>query len=105
MCNRAHIAQVLTDVYILNASQLTGAYEDMIRWRVAALLRQRGWTAYRLAKEADLSFRTAYRVAQDGAVPRIDAATLEALCDLFGAVPGDLIERVGPLKRSRRGKR
>ena len=74
----------------------------MIRWRVAALLRQRGWTGYRLAKELGLSFRAAYPLAQDRAVRRIDAATLEALCDLFGAVPGDLIERVGPRKHSRK---
>jgi DNA-binding Xre family transcriptional regulator len=74
----------------------------MIRWRIAALLRQRGWTAYRLAQEADLSFRAAYRLAQDSAVRRIDAVTLETLCDLFDAVPGDLIERVGPRKRSRK---
>ena len=66
----------------------------MIRWRIAALLRQRGWTAYRLAREADLSFRAAYWLARDAAVRRIDADTLEALCDLFDAAPGDLIERV-----------
>jgi len=66
----------------------------MIRWRIPELLKERGWTPYRLAQEAKLTVPAAYRLAKGKAVQRIDAATLETLCNLFKAQPGDLLELV-----------
>jgi DNA-binding Xre family transcriptional regulator len=48
-----------------------------------------------------------YRLAQPGrAVARIDARTLEKLCQVFGVQPGELLEwvpnRKGKRKRGRR---
>lgn len=65
----------------------------MIRWRIPDLLKQRGWTAYRLAQETGLTVPAAYRLARGGAVKRIDAETLERLCEALGVEPGDLLER------------
>jgi DNA-binding Xre family transcriptional regulator len=66
----------------------------MIRWRVPELLRVRGWTPYRLAKESGLTLPAAYRLAKGDPVERIEVASLEALCDVFGVEPGELIERL-----------
>jgi len=74
----------------------------MIRWRILELLNERGWTAYRLAQEAQLTVPAAYRLAKSEAVRRIDAATLETLCEVFDKEPGDLIERVARTGRRRR---
>jgi DNA-binding Xre family transcriptional regulator len=71
----------------------------MIRWKIPELLEERGWTPYRLAQESGLTIPAAYRIARGRAVQRIDAATLETMCEIFDARPGDLIERV----RTRRG--
>lgn len=64
----------------------------MIRWRIPELLKERGWTAYRLAQETGLTVPAAYRLAKGEPVQRIDAATLETLCETFGVQPGDLLE-------------
>jgi DNA-binding Xre family transcriptional regulator len=66
----------------------------MIRWRIPELLEERGWTPYRLAQQSGLTVPAAYRLAKGKAVQRIDAATLETLCKLFNAKPGDLLELV-----------
>jgi DNA-binding Xre family transcriptional regulator len=66
----------------------------MIRWRVPELLKKRGWTPGQLAAESGLSRPAAYRLAKGGPVPRIDATTLDRLCELFDVEPGELIERV-----------
>jgi len=65
----------------------------MIRWRVAELLAARDWTPYRLAKEAGFTVTLAYRLAKPDAVQRIDAATLERLCEVLGVEPGELLAR------------
>lgn len=65
----------------------------MIRWRIPDLLKERGWTAYRLAQETGLTVPAAYRLARGGPVKRIDADTLERLCEAFQCQPGDLLER------------
>jgi DNA-binding Xre family transcriptional regulator len=75
----------------------------MIRLRVAKHLRRRGWTAYRLAKEAGLSIPVAYRLADpDGDLRRLDVRTLDALCRTFKVQPGELLEWV-PGKKGKRG--
>jgi DNA-binding Xre family transcriptional regulator len=74
----------------------------MIRWKIPELLAERGWTPYRLAQESGLTMPAAYRIAGGRAVQRIDAATLETMCEVFRAEPGDLIERVGKARGGRR---
>ena len=65
----------------------------MIRLRVREHLRKRGWTAYRLAKEAGFSITLAYRLARrDGRFKRLDHRTLDRLCAVFRCQPGDLLE-------------
>jgi DNA-binding Xre family transcriptional regulator len=65
----------------------------MIRWRIPEILKQRGWSAYRLAQECGLTMPAASRLARGGPVARIDARTLDALCSGLGLEPGDLLER------------
>jgi DNA-binding Xre family transcriptional regulator len=75
----------------------------MIRYRIDQLLAQRGWSRYRLAKGTGITEPAVHRLAVRGrAVSRIDARTLEKLCQVFGVGPGDLLEWV-PDKR-RRGR-
>ena len=63
-----------------------------ITLRVAELLKTKGWTAYRLAKEARISLTLAYRVAKPKArMSRFDHDTLEKLCVVFHCQPGDLL--------------
>jgi DNA-binding Xre family transcriptional regulator len=74
----------------------------MIRLTVATQLRKRGWTAYRLAKEAGISMPVAYRLADpNGGFSRLDVETLDALCRTFKVQPGELLEWVA----DRKGKR
>ena len=64
-----------------------------MRLRVAELLKERGETAYSLAKGARLSLPRAYRLARaDGHFERIEAEALDALCAYFGVQPGELLE-------------
>ena len=73
-----------------------------LRLRVAELLEQRGWTAYRLAQETGLPRETAYRLAKPGAVVhRIEGRNFELLCATFGVQPGDLLEYLPDKKRAR----
>lgn len=72
----------------------------MLRLRVMDLLESRGWTRYRLAKEAGLSLNQAYRVARsDGWFSRLDRVTLERLCAALAVEPGELFERTPQKKR------
>lgn len=74
----------------------------MVRWLVADLLEKRGWTAYRLAKEAGVTMPVAYRIAERGAlVQRIEGRTLDAMCKALDVQPGELLEYV-PEKPKRR---
>jgi DNA-binding Xre family transcriptional regulator len=66
----------------------------MVTLRVAEHLRRRGWTAYRLAKEAGFSITLAYRLARpDGRFKRLDHQTLDRLCAALKCEPGDLLKR------------
>ncbi len=50
--------------------------------RIVALMRERGWTEYRLAKESGLSQSTIANLFQRNTVPSI--STLESICSGFG---------------------
>ena len=72
----------------------------MIRLRVADVLRERGWTAYRLAKEASLTMPVAYRLADPkGDFRRLDLGTLNAICAALDVQPGELLEWVPEQRR------
>ena len=76
----------------------------MVRLRVRESLRERGWTAYRLAKEAGRTIPVAYRLAAPGGqFRRLDVNTLDALCRTLGVQPGELLEWV-PEKKGRRAR-
>ena len=53
-----------------------------VRERLIQLQQQRGWTDYRIAKEAGLSSNTVSNIYRRYNVPSI--STLEALCKAFG---------------------
>jgi DNA-binding Xre family transcriptional regulator len=80
----------------------------MIRYRVAELLEEKGWTVYRLAKEMNVTRPAVYRLADPKrAVTRIDGTTLSKLCEVFSDAlrrdvqPGELLEWVPDKKRGR----
>ena len=50
--------------------------------RIDALMKQRGWTVYRLAKESGLSQSTLSHVFRKDSEPTI--STLETICRTFG---------------------
>ncbi len=71
-----------------------GRLVRVLRLRVAKLLKQRGWTAYRLAKESGLTLNQAYRVARpDGRFNRLEHDTLEKVCRALDVDPGALFAR------------
>jgi putative transcriptional regulator len=78
----------------------------MIRFRLAGVLKERGWTAYRLAKETGLTAPTAYRLADPTQeFGRFTGDTLDRLCAALQVQPGDLLEWVadkGTRKRAAR---
>lgn len=76
----------------------------MIRFRLAALLKRKHWTPYRLSQVTGLTAPTAYRLADpDLQFGRFTADTLERLCSALDVQPGELLEWV-PEKRRRRGR-
>jgi DNA-binding Xre family transcriptional regulator len=67
-----------------------------MRLRLPELMRQRDLTAYAVSRRSHgrISMSTAYRLARlKGKLHSFDADMLEALCDIFGCAPGDLLER------------
>jgi putative transcriptional regulator len=65
----------------------------MLRLRVAQLMKSRGVTAYALAKGAGLSYPTAWRLSRPtGEFQRLEASTLNRLCEFFNVQPGELLE-------------
>ena len=74
----------------------------MVRFRLAEILEERGWTAYRLAQETALTVPAAYRLADpDRPVQRLDITTLDTLCRVLKVQPGELLEWVPDKKRGR----
>ena len=53
-----------------------------IRARMKLLLRKRGWTEYRLAKESGLSESTIANIFRRNCMPSF--STLETICNAFG---------------------
>jgi putative transcriptional regulator len=65
----------------------------MIRFRLAEVLKRKGWTPYRLAQETGLTVPTAYRLADPGLeFGRFTTDTLDRLCRALEVQPGDLLE-------------
>ena len=67
-----------------------------VRLRIPELLEKAEVTPYYLAKRSGgrISLSAAYRyVRMRGRVKSFDAEVLEALCDVLGVEPGDLLER------------
>ncbi len=50
--------------------------------KIKQILKQRGWSAYRLAKESGLSESTIANIIKRNAIPSVD--TLEAICNGMG---------------------
>ena len=76
----------------------------MIRFHLAAILKQKGWTPYRLSRETGLTVPTAYRLADpDLAFGRFTADTLDRLCAALAVQPGELLShtRNGPARKRR----
>lgn len=67
-----------------------------IRFRLADILRARGITAYRVAKDTGLALTTVYGMTstrkRSGGIAW---DTLEALCDYLDVEPGELLTRGG----------
>jgi DNA-binding Xre family transcriptional regulator len=75
-----------------------------MRLRVPELLAARGITAYQMAKQSEgrISVSQAYRLCEDeGRFGFVSAEILDALCDVFGVSPGDLLEREGARTKRR----
>jgi len=67
----------------------------VIRFHLAAVLKRKGWTPYRLSRETGLTVPTAYRLADpDIEFGRFTADTLDRLCAALGVQPGELLEWV-----------
>lgn len=67
-----------------------------VRIRVPELFEEHNLTAYAIAQRSEgrISPSTLYRLARSrGAVRYLDADLLDALCDVLGVAPGELLER------------
>lgn len=64
---------------------------SVTRWRLAAFLRERGLSAYALAKISAVKHpNTVYRIARDGHEPtRVDLPTLTAILDGLRQLTGE----------------
>jgi DNA-binding Xre family transcriptional regulator len=75
-----------------------------VRLRLPELMQQHGLTAYAVSRRSNdrISMSAAYRLVRlQGRVASFDADMMEALCDVFGCEPGELLERESK-KRQRR---
>lgn len=75
-----------------------------MRIRLPELLEERGLTAYAVAQQSGGRIEQSglYRLMRKrGKVRYIDADLMEALCDVLGVEPGDLLEREGKRRRLR----
>ena len=73
----------------------------MVRLRVAELLRERGLKPYDLITGAGFSPNASYKLA-GGEFERINADTIDRLCEFFKVSPGELIERTPDTPAKRR---
>ena len=75
----------------------------MIRFHLAAVLKKKGWTPYRLSQETGLTVPTAYRLADPTLeFGRFTADTLDRLCAALEVQPGELLEFVPRKNRKHR---
>ncbi len=81
----------------------TAASARVIRFHLAAVLKRKGWTPYRLARQTGLTVPTAYRLADpELRFGRFTADTLDRLCATLGVQPGELIDWVPNVTRRAR---
>jgi putative transcriptional regulator len=74
----------------------------VIRFHLAAVLKRKGWTPYRLSRETGLTVPTAYRLADpEIAFGRFTADTLDRLCAALDVQPGELLEWIPDRSASR----
>jgi putative transcriptional regulator len=67
----------------------------VIRFHLASILQQKGWSPYRLARMTGLTVPTAYRLADPTLrFGRFTADTLDRLCAALDVQPGELLEWV-----------
>jgi len=72
----------------------------VIRFRLAAILKRKGWTPYRLSRETGLTVPTSYRLADpDIEFGRFSTDTLDRLCTALEVQPGELLEWVSDRRR------
>ena len=65
----------------------------MVRLKVHELMTTRGISAYKLCRETDLTYPSAYRLSRAGGrFGRLHAETLDQLCRYFQVQPGKLLE-------------
>jgi DNA-binding Xre family transcriptional regulator len=67
-----------------------------VRIRFRELLKEKELTTYAVARDSDgrVSLSTAYRLKRrNGKLETYSSDLLEALCDVFGVDPGELLER------------
>jgi putative transcriptional regulator len=75
----------------------------VIHFHLAAILKRKGWTPYRLAQQTGLTVPTAYRLADpELRFGRFTADTLDRLCAALNVQPGELLEWVPEKKHGRR---
>lgn len=75
-----------------------------MRVRLTELLKERDMTVYAVAKASAgrVSTSALYRLQRtDGRARYMDSELLEALCDVFGVGPGELLEQEPPAKKRR----
>ena len=82
---------------------MSAVTSPVMRVRVTELLKERGWTGYRLAiaaKERGVSEQAIYRLVRlKGRQSRFDARLLDVLCDIFDVDPSELLEHERPKRR------
>lgn len=61
-------------------------------WKLGALLKARGMTAYALAKELRITNSAAYKLVRHKTMPEIGDDRMSALCRVLDCQPGDLLE-------------
>jgi DNA-binding Xre family transcriptional regulator len=75
-----------------------------MRIRLPELFKERGLTAYAVAQQSDgrISTSVLYRLMRTkGRARYLDAELLDALCDVLGVAPSELLERETARKRTR----
>jgi DNA-binding Xre family transcriptional regulator len=78
----------------------------MIRFRLAEVLKRKGWTPYRLSQETGLTVPTAYRLADPAQrFGRYTTDTLNRLCQVLDVQPGELLQWVPEAQDRRRSAR